>query len=449
MEEGAGVVVRQGDLRPPTRAAPLRLRPRVTGRNPPPMSSPSRTHAPLGVLLILGALIAVAPMSIDMYLPALPEIGRDLNAGSAGAELTVAAFLIGLSVGQLAYGPLSDRIGRRPPVLAGGVLYVAVSVGCALATTVESLVVLRVLQALGGCAGIVVSRAVVRDRFDHQQSARIFSLLMLIMGLAPILAPLVGGWILGAAGWRAIFWLLAVFGVVTTLAVLLRLPESRSEETAARARAERPVAAYLAILKNRAAVGYILVGAAASAAMFTYIAASAELLIQTYEIAPQDFGWIFGTNAAGIIGASQLNRALLKRFDADAILTAGLAVACTAALILVGAALSGFGGMWGVLVPLFFCIAIHGLGSPNAVAGAMAMDPHRAGSVSALVGFAQFGLGAGAAGLVGVLHDGTARPMAIVIAACLFGALAVLLLVVAPTRRAAARIEPVDDLPTA
>jgi DHA1 family bicyclomycin/chloramphenicol resistance-like MFS transporter len=247
-------------------------------------------------------------MAIDMYLPSLPALARDLGGAPAAAQQTVAAFFIGLALGQLVYGPLSDRLGRRPPLLFGIGLFLLATAGCALAPNLPSLIGLRFVEAIGGCAGVVVARAVVRDRCDPQETARVFSILMLIMGVAPILAPLLGGFVLAFAGWRAIFWVLFGFGALTGLAVLLALPETRSAETAARARSEHPLRAYLALLGNPLVVGYILVGGLASSAMFTYIAASAELIIETYGVPPERFGWIFGTNAAGIIGASQLNR---------------------------------------------------------------------------------------------------------------------------------------------
>ena len=384
----------------------------------------------------MGALIAFAPMSIDMYLPALPRMTLELRSTPAVAQLTVAAFLIGLALGQLIYGPLSDRIGRRKPVLAGIALFLVATVGCALAPTMEALVGWRFVQALGGCAGVVVSRAIVRDRCDHQESARIFSILMLIMGVAPILAPLIGGYIQQAAGWRAIFWVLFGFAALTAVAVWFQAPESRSEETSRRARSETPLAAYLALLSNRGVMGYVLVGGLASSAMFTYIAASPELLIGTYGVRDVDFGWIFGMNAAGIIGASQMNRLLLRRRRADGVLQAALVIGVLAGMALVAAAFTGIGGLPALLAPLFFAVAVHGLGSPNAVAGAMAMDPHRAGSLSALVGCVQFGLGAGAAALAGLFHDGSARPMAVVILVCLAAALATFLTMAKPAQTA-------------
>ena len=396
-----------------------------------------RPALPLSVLLILGALTAFGPMAIDMYLPSLPTMARELGGTATDAQHTVAVYFAGLALGQLVYGPASDRFGRRPPILLGVALFLAATAGCALAPSLPALIGLRFVQALGGCAGVVVARAVVRDRCSPQQSARVFSTLMLIMGVAPILAPLLGGWVLAFSGWRAIFWVLFAFAAAVGLAVVAALPESRSAETAARARAEHPFRAYATVLGDRSVLGYVLVGGLASCTLFTYIAASAELIIQTYGVPASRFGVIFGLNAAGIIGASQLNRLLLRRHAAHRVLGLALFGALGAASLMLVAALTGWGGMAGVLVPLFFALAVQGLGVPNAMAGALARDPARAGSVSALVGFSQFGLGAAAAGVAGLLHDGSARPMALVVAGCMLAAVAIFVGVVEPARRRA------------
>ncbi|HEY0051943.1 MAG TPA: multidrug effflux MFS transporter, partial [Caulobacteraceae bacterium] len=372
--------------------------------------APAHEKPTLGLLLILGALTAFAPMSIDMYLPALPQIARDLGSTAAAAQVTVAAFFVGLAVGQLIYGPMTDRFGRRGPLLAGIGLYLAASLACALAPTMEALIAARIVQALGGCAGVVVARAVVRDRFDHSESARIFSTLMLIMGVAPIVAPLLGGMLMGAAGWRWIFGVLVVFAALVGAAVIWGLPESRSAATAERARSESPLRAYLRLFQNRRLVAYVLAGALSGAALFTYIASSADLIIGTFGVPATAFGWVFGANAVGVIGASQLNRLLLRRWSPDRVLRVSTAWAAMSALVLVLTAFTGFGGLMGVLVPLFLAISVGGITGPNATAGALNQDPQRAGSLSALLGAAQFGLGAAGAGVAGLLHDGTARP---------------------------------------
>lgn len=378
-------------------------------------------RTPWGLVFLLGALTAFAPMSIDMYLPSLPSIGADLNASAAQTQGTVAAFFAGMAIGQFFYGPASDRFGRRGPILVGVVIYIAASVACALSTSGDMLIAARFVQALGGCAGGVVARAVVRDRFNHTETARMLSLLTLIMGLAPILAPMLGGLLLTVGGWRLNFWVLALFGLGCGAATLLWLKESRSDETAAQAASESPLRAYLALLRQPRLVGYALAGALNGATLFTYISASPELLIGTYGISPQHFGWVFGLNAAAVIGASQVNRYLLRRATPDEVLSRASIAAVIASIALALAALTGIGERWTILPLLFLLLASYGFMQGNTMAGALNVDVRRAGSVSALMGGASFGVGALAATLSGAFHDGTPRPMAIVMALAVIG----------------------------
>ena len=387
-------------------------------------SRTDEVRTPWGLVLLLGALTAFAPMSIDMYLPSLPSIAENLRASAAQAQGTVAAFLAGMAVGQFFYGPASDRLGRRGPILFGIVVYIAASAACALSTSIEMLTISRFVQALGGCAGGVVVRAVVRDRFDHTETARMLSLLTLVMGLAPVLAPMLGGLLLAIGGWRLNFWLLAGFGLACGLATLIWLKESRSEETAAQAASESPLRAYFALLSQPRLVGYALAGALNGATLFTYISASPDLLIGTYGIAPAHFGWVFGANAAAVIGASQVNRLLLRRRTPDQVLARASAVAFLVSIALTLAAVTRFGERWSVLPLLFVVLASYGFMQGNTMAGALNVDPRRAGSISALMGGASFGVGALAASLAGLLHDGTPRPMAIVMMLALAGSAA-------------------------
>jgi DHA1 family bicyclomycin/chloramphenicol resistance-like MFS transporter len=363
----------------------------------------------------------MGPLAIDMYLPSLPAIGADLRASAGQTSATVAAFLAGMAIGQLLYGPASDRFGRRPPILVGTAIFVLASAGCAMAETADLLTTGRFIQGLGACAGGVVSRAVVRDRFDHTETARTLSLMMLVMGLAPILAPLVGGGLLVFGGWRAIFWFMAAFGVAVSLAAWLRLSESRSAETAARARSEHPIQAYITLFRHQRIAGYALAGALNGATLFTYIAASPELLIEIYRVPAAHFGWVFGINAAGVIGAGQINRALLKQRTPDQVLAKASLVAVGLSALLALAAATGVGGPWTVLPLLFLVLASYGLMQGNTMAGALSVDPHRSGTISALTGAASMAVGAVAAAASGVLHDGTPRPMAFVMFVALCG----------------------------
>ena len=378
------------------------------------------TRTPWGLVILLGALTGFAPMGIDMYLPSLPAIGAALKADASQTQATLAAFLAGMAIGQLIYGPASDRFGRRAPIFVGVGVFVLASAACALATSPEFLIGARFVQALGGCAGGVVARAVIRDKFDHTETARTLSLMTLIMGLAPILAPLTGGYIMVLAGWRSIFWFLAAFGLATGIAAYLFLRESRSEETAAQARSETPIGAFIALLQQPKLMGYAVAGALNGAVLFTYISSSPELIIGTYKVPPSQFGWVFGLNAFGVILASQVNRYLLVRRTPDQVLSAASISATSFGVLLVIAAAAGQGAF--VILPLIFCVLTsYGFMQGNTMAGALSADPKRAGSVSALTGAGSFAAGALAASIAGWFHDGTARPMALTILGCLVG----------------------------
>ena len=398
-------------------------------------ASPERT--PWGLVILLGSLTAMGPVAIDMYLPSLPAIAAGLHAAPGEAQATVSAFLAGMAVGQLIYGPAADRLGRRPPILVGTVIFVVASIACAFATTPSLLIGGRFVQALGACAGGVVARAIVRDRFGHTETARMLSLLMLIMGLAPILAPLLGGALLGLGGWRLNFGVMAAFGVAVGLAAVFRLKESRSEETTAHSRTESPLKAYLALMGEPRLVGYALAGALNGATLFTYIASSPDLLIRTYGISPAAFGWVFGLNAVGIIGSNQVNRFLLRRRTPDQVLARASLISVGFAVLLMVAAVTGIGGRWSVLPLLLMLLSSYGFLGGNTMAGALNVDPRRAGAISALMGAVSFGMGALASALAGVLHDGTPQPMALVMLLALAGSAASLRFLALPKAAAA------------
>ena len=369
--------------------------------------------------LILSALVAFAPMSIDMYLPALPALERFFATDTASVQHTLAAFFLGLTVGQLLYGPIADKYGRKPPLYFGLSLYVAACAACALAPTIGSLIGLRFLQALSGCAGMVVARAVVRDLYDRQESARVFSILLMVMGIAPIVAPLAGGYLLTWFGWRSIFWVLALFGVACLVAVKVGLPETIPHDQP-RIALSKAMGNYAALLADRCYLGYALSGGFGQAGMFAYISGSPFVIIDLYGVPAHYYGWLFGLNATGIVAFTQLNRRVLLRYDADRVLDFGNLAGFVMCVLLLIMAWSNAAGLVGILVPLFFVVSLRGLTFPNASAGAMAPFPEKAGSASALLGSVQFAIAAVASAAVGVFHNGTAVPMAAVVGTCGF-----------------------------
>ncbi len=374
------------------------------------------SYAKLAV--ILGVLAAFGPLSIDTYLPALPTIAGEFGTTTAAVQQTLSAFFVGLSLGQLFYGPLSDRMGRRGPLLFGCAMYTVVSLGIVFASSVTGLMGLRFLQALGSSAGVVIGRSVVRDLFDERESARMYSFLVLVMGIAPITAPLLGGQLLIMFGWRSIFLVLAGFGLLCLLMVWFGLEESLPRERRTTTGLGSALRGYVALLGDRRYMGFALAGGLASAAMFAYISGSAFVFIELNGVPPAHFGFYFGANAFGLIAASQLNRSLLSRYTSTQLLTAALSVTAVSALMLFGVTLAGIGGFPLMLALLFITIASTGMVGPNATALAMAPYGRKAGSAAALLGATQFMAGALAGTLVAILANGTALPMTGVIALC-------------------------------
>lgn len=369
-------------------------------------------------VLILGALSAFGPMSIDMYLPAFPALADSLHTTPGHVAYTLSAFFIGLSAGQLAYGPLADRFGRKPPLIVGLVLYALASVGCALAPTIEILIAMRALQAFGACAGMVMSRAMVRDLFEPSAAARVFSLLILVMGLAPILAPFLGGLVLEFGDWRGIFWSLVAFGVACLAAVAWRLPESLPADQRVTLGLGEIASVYGQLLTDRVFMGHSLSGALAQAGMFAYIAGSPFVFITLNGVPENRYGLLFGLNALGFVAVSQINAALVKRIAPTTLLQRGLAFATAMAALLAVNVLTGLGGFVGLLVALFGFVASLGFIGPNAMALAMASRRTHHGQASAMLGTVQFGMATLAGLAVGALQDGTARPMGLTIAVC-------------------------------
>lgn len=380
--------------------------------------------------LILGGPTAFAPLSIDMYLPALPTMTGELHSDEATLQLTLTAFIIGLAAGQLVVGPLSDAVGRRKPLLAGLAVYVVASVLCALSPSADLLIASRALQALGAAGGIVIARASVRDLFSGTAMTRFFSMLMLVTGLAPILAPVLGGQLLMLTSWRGVFVALTVFGALLLMVVTVALPEPLPVSRRTPARMVSTLRTYGRLLTDRSFISYALAASLLFAGMFAYISGSSFVLQDMYGLSPQQYSVVFGVGGIGIVIVGQINGRIVGRFAERRLLTVGL-VTATVAGAGVLLALTFEVGLAGLLVPLFVLISCIGLVMPNATSLALSGHPRTAGSASALQGVLQFVIGGLATPLVGLAGGNPAIAMGSVMAT--FSALA--LIVVATLTR--------------
>jgi DHA1 family bicyclomycin/chloramphenicol resistance-like MFS transporter len=367
---------------------------------------------PVWLPLLLGFLIAVGPMSTDMYLPAFPAIEASLGGRPGTAQVTLATWFAGLAVGQIMQGTLADRFGRRAPLIAGTAVYTLASAGCALAPDLPTLATMRFLAAFGGSAGMVIPRAIVRDLADGHQAARVMSRLMLVMGVAPILAPSLGGLVLGVADWHAIFWIAALYGAICCAAAWLVLPETLPPRARIRLGPLAMARRYAAVLRERSFITHALILGGTSFATFAYLGGSPDVFIAQFHLAPGQYGALFGACAAGFIAASQINPALLPRLGAGRLMRAGAGVAVAATAALLGLAFMGGGAWWVFGAFVWLNAASNGFTNPNATVGALSRHGAQAGSASALMGTMQYVLGAASGLLVGLLADGTARPMA-------------------------------------
>ncbi|WP_052889234.1 Bcr/CflA family multidrug efflux MFS transporter [Thermogemmatispora carboxidivorans] len=379
------------------------------------------------LIIILGSLAAFGPLSIDMYLPALPLLSRDLGTSTAAAQLTLSACLVGLALGQLLAGPMSDSLGRRRPLLIGLLAYILASLLCTVAPSITLLIGLRLIQGLAGAAGIVIARAIVRDKYSGIALARFFSMLMLVSGIAPVAAPLIGGLMLRLTNWRGIFLFLALLVALMWVAVLLGLPETLPPERRQSSKPGTTLSTFRRLLADRSFIGYALSGGLSTAAMFAYISGSPFVTQEIYGLSPQAFSLVFGTNALGIAIVGQINGRLVGRVEPRKLLAGALTAVALGGGGLFLAVISGL-GLIGILPALFVVVASQGMVFPNATALALADHPHSAGSASALLGLLQFVLGALASPLVGIAGSQTALPMATIIGLLGLGALSAFLL---------------------
>jgi len=392
-------------------------------------ATPINEHSQWHVLAILSALMGFASISTDFYLPAMPTMARALNATTGSVEYTISGFLIGFSLGQLVWGAFSDRYGRRVPLAAGLILFIIGSAGCALSGSVETIIFWRIVQALGACAGVVLSRAMVRDLYQGPRAAQMLSTLIAIMAIAPLLGPILGGQIAELAGWRAIFWTLVGVGILT-LAALFTLPETLPAARRQTAPLVGAFGEYGRLLLNRKILGYAGAGAFFYGGMYAYIAGTPFAFITYHHVPAEFYGLLFGAGILGIIATNILNTRLVLRYGIDRMLVSGTAAAALAGIIVAGTAFSDWGGLWGLFLPLLLFVSVTGFIVANSIAGAMADFPEQAGAVSALVGALQYGTGIASSGLVGSSADGTPWPMGWVIAVTGIGSLLCAFLVV-------------------
>ncbi|HZG17581.1 MAG TPA: multidrug effflux MFS transporter [Candidatus Bathyarchaeia archaeon] len=392
-------------------------------------ATPAKKSGRLWMALILGSLSAFGPLSLDMYLPALPNLAGDLETSTSLAQLSLTACLLGLSLGQLLAGPVSDVRGRRVPLLIGLIVYAISSLLCAWAPSIWTFVWLRFVQGLAGSAGIVISRAVVRDMYAGTELTKFFTLLMLVNGAAPILAPIAGGQLLQVTSWRGVFVVLALIGLAMLVAVLFGLRETLPSERRSKGGISNTFSTFRRLVSDRVFMGYAICQGLVTAAMFAYISGSPFVLQEIYGVSPQTFSLIFACNGLGIIIAGQVTGRLVGKLGETKLLVGGLLYAAVGGITLFTMIMLG-AGLYGVLIPLFVVVSSVGIVSATGFSLAMQNQGNAAGSASALLGVLSFVFGGIVAPLVGMGGSQTAVPMGIVIAAADVGAILCYLLLV-------------------
>jgi DHA1 family bicyclomycin/chloramphenicol resistance-like MFS transporter len=381
--------------------------------------------------LTLGAFVALGPLTIDMYLPALPTITTELETTSAAVQLTLTGTLVGLALGQLILGPLSDTFGRRRPLLAGTALHVLASLLVLIAPNVAVLGALRVLQGVGTAAGAVIAIAVVRDLFDGRAAATMLSRLFLVIGAAPVLAPTIGGEVLRFTSWRGVFVILAVYGLLLLAVGFFLVRETLPPERRSTSGVAGTLRGYRSLFGDRAYVGLVLVAGLTMAGLFSYVSGSSFVYQEEFGLDEQQFGLLFGAGAFWLIAATQLNPVLLRWFSPAQVLVAGTLAGAAAGAVLLVLSATGTGGLFAVAIPLWAVLFACGLALPNAPALALSRHGEAAGTAAALLGAVQFGVGAAVSPLVGLLGN-DAVAMGTVIVASLVLAIVVLFAVVRP-----------------
>ena len=379
-------------------------------------------------IFTLGLLSAMGAFSIDMYLPGFPDIARDLHTTVAHITLSITSFFIGISIGQLVYGPLLDKYGRKKPLLIGLFVYFLTSVACAFAPTANMLIGLRFFQALGSCAGLVASRALVRDIFPVEENAKIFSLLMLVLAVSPIIAPTLGGYMTAIFGWQSIFYILAGIAGSTLLLVYFKLPAGREPEYSLSLKPKPIITGFWEVAKVPQFYTYAFAGAIASSGLYAYIAGSPFVFMELYHVSEKQYGWIFAIIAMGLISASQVNTILLRKFTSEQIVRVALFCQSLAGISLVAGNAFHILGLYSTIFLIWIFLSTQGFAFPNSSALSLAPFSKNAGTASALMGAIQLGIGAVSTAVVSMLTNGTAIPMSAVMCACAVGSFAVLLM---------------------
>lgn len=378
-------------------------------------------------ILLLGLLAAIGPFSIDMYLPGFTSIAQDLHTDVSKVSLTLSSFFIGISAGQLLYGPLLDKYGRKKPLYFGLGLYVLASLGCAFASSVNMLIAFRFLQAIGGCAGMVASRAMVRDLFDVKESAKVFSLLMLVIGVSPLLAPTIGGYVTAAIGWRYVFVILLVIVLAILIMSTLLLPETKPPAKNYSLAPKFILGKFADVFKQPQFVIYTFASAFTAAGLYAYVAGSPHVFMEIFGASTQLYGWIFAIVAGALVVATQINARILRFTSSEKIIPRAILFQSIAGLLL----FIGFmNNWWGMISSIILCsvfLACQGFTFPNASALALAPFDQNAGSASALLGCVQMAVGAFSSALVSIFHNKTAVPLGFVMAFCAVTALTILL----------------------
>lgn len=370
------------------------------------------------LILILGALCTISPFSIDMYLPGFPAIAENLNTSISQVQLSLTAYLVGIAIGQLFYGPLLDKYGRKKPLYAGLVIYILTSMACAYTFSVDHLIIMRFLQAIGGCVGMVAAQALVRDLFPSNKTAQVLSLLTLVIAVSPMIAPTVGGYVTAHFGWQMVFFVLAGISLLILAAIKWYLPVGAAPDRAISLRPRKVLQNYLMVLKNRQFSTYMLVGGIAGAAPFAYIAGSADVFMNRYGISETGYGWIFALLATAMIGSTQLNHLLLKRFSSEQIIRVSLLYQSVVGLIMIAGVWMQWLDVYSLICLMFIFLTGHGLNSPNTAALSLEPFSKNAGSASAMMGSVRMAMGGITSAMVSIFHTGTALPMVMMMAGC-------------------------------